>query len=122
MRKPLLLLCALVVSVPLFAGPKKGEVVRAQKRIPDQYIVVFEPRVEDVESAADDLVRMNRGRRGHVFTHAIKGFSATMSEQAALRIANDPRVAYVEEDGEVSIEATQSGATWGLDRTNMPGV
>ncbi|HET7704808.1 MAG TPA: S8 family serine peptidase [Thermoanaerobaculia bacterium] len=119
MRKPLLLLCALVVSVPLFAGPKKGEVVRAQKRIPDQYIVVFEPRVEDVESAADDLVRMNRGRRGHVFTHAIKGFSATMSEQAALRIANDPRVAYVEEDGEVSIEATQSGATWGLDRIDQ---
>ncbi len=119
MRKPLFLLCALVVSVPLFAGPKKGEVVRAQKRIPDQYIVVFEPRVEDVESAADDLVRMNRGRRGHVFTHAIKGFSATMSEQAAMRIANDPRVAYVEEDGEVSINATQSGATWGLDRIDQ---
>jgi subtilisin family serine protease len=119
MRKILLLLCAVVVAVPLFAGPKKGEVVRAQKRIPDQYIVVFEPRIEDVEAAADDLVRMNRGRRGHVYRNALKGFSATLSEQAALRIANDPRVAYVEEDGEVSIQATQSGATWGLDRIDQ---
>jgi subtilisin family serine protease len=119
MRKILLLLCAVVVAVPLFAGPKKGEVIRAHKRIPDQYIVVFEPRVDDVESAADDLVRMNRGRRGHVYTSALRGFSATLSEQAAMRIANDPRVAYVEEDGEVSIQATQSGATWGLDRIDQ---
>jgi subtilisin family serine protease len=119
MRKCLLLLCALVVSVPLFAGPKKGEVGKAQRKIPDQYIIVFEPRVEDVEAAADDLVKMNRGRRKHVYSRAIKGFSATLSEQAAEKIAADPRVAYVEEDGEVSIEATQSNATWGLDRIDQ---
>jgi subtilisin family serine protease len=119
MRKTLLLLCALVVSVPMFAGPKKGEVVKAKKKIPDQYIVVFEPRVEDIEAAADDLVRTNRGRRGRTYSKALKGFSATLSEQAAMRIANDPRVAYVEEDGEVTIQATQTGATWGLDRIDQ---
>ena len=119
MRKSLVLLCALVVSVPMFAAPKKGEVGRSNRKIPDQYIIVFEPRVEDVEAAADELVRMNRGRRQHVYQRAIKGFSATLSEQAAKRIAEDPRVAYVEEDGEVSINATQSNATWGLDRIDQ---
>ena len=121
MRKlPLLsLLCALIISAPLSAAPKKGDIVKAEKKIHEQYIVVFEPRVEDVEAAADDLIRANRGRKGHVYSKALKGFSATLSEKAAQKIAEDPRVAYVEEDGVVTIEATQSGATWGLDRIDQ---
>jgi len=42
-----------------------------------------------------------------------------MSEQQATRLANDPRVDYVEEDGVVSIVTTQTGATWGLDRIDQ---
>ena len=119
MRKVLLLLLSLVVAVPLLAGPKKGEVFKANKKIPDQYIVVFEPRVEDVAGVAEELVRGNKGRKNHVYGKALKGFSATLSEKAALKIAEDPRVAYVEEDGIVTIDATQSGATWGLDRIDQ---
>jgi subtilisin family serine protease len=37
-----------------------------------------------------------------------------------LRLADDPRVAFVEEDGVVvSLGATQTGATWGLDRIDQ---
>ena len=119
MRKVLLLLLSLVVAVPLLAGPKKGEVFKAQKKIQDQYIVVFEPRVDDVDGVAEELVRAHKGRKDKVYSKALKGFSATLSEKAAQKIAEDPRVAYVEEDGIVTIDATQSGATWGLDRIDQ---
>src|SRR5213080_2235087 len=42
-----------------------------------------------------------------------------MSQAAANAIANDPRVKYVEEDGEVHLNTTQTGATWGLDRIDQ---
>jgi subtilisin family serine protease len=42
-----------------------------------------------------------------------------MSEKQAMRMANDPRVEFVEEDGEVTANATQTGATWGIDRIDQ---
>ena len=45
-----------------------------------------------------------------------------MSEQQAARLANDPRVDYVEEDGVVSLGTTQTGATWGLDRIDQQNL
>jgi subtilisin family serine protease len=42
-----------------------------------------------------------------------------MPEQQAARLANDPRVEFVEEDGVVSLGTTQTGATWGLDRIDQ---
>jgi subtilisin family serine protease len=35
------------------------------------------------------------------------------------RIAADPRVAYVEADGVMKADTTQSGATWGIDRIDQ---
>jgi subtilisin family serine protease len=45
-----------------------------------------------------------------------------MPEQQAARLANDPRVEYVEEDGVVSLVTTQTGATWGLDRIDQQNL
>jgi subtilisin family serine protease len=42
-----------------------------------------------------------------------------MTEEEALALAEDPRVAYVEEDAVMEIYATQTGATWGLDRIDQ---
>lgn len=60
-----------------------------QDRIPDQYVVVFKDDVpaRDVAALAADLGRVRRGLTRHVYTHALKGFSARMSEAAA---AYDP--------------------------------
>jgi subtilisin family serine protease len=44
---------------------------------------------------------------------------ARADDKALARLLADPRVAYVEEDGVVSINATQSPATWGLDRIDQ---
>jgi subtilisin family serine protease len=95
--------------------------MRADKRIENQYIVVLKDDVADVDTEAARLEHQFGGDRanGHTYHAAIKGFSVHMSEQQATRLANDPRVAYVEEDGVVSIGTTQTGATWGLDRIDQ---
>ena len=55
----------------------------------------------------------------HEYNSALKGFAANMSDADAARIARDPRVDFVEQDQVVSINATQNGATWGLDRIDQ---
>src|SRR5688500_11552857 len=121
MKRILLTLLAVLVALPvLAAGSKEAKLFKAKNKNPGNYIVVFEDRVEgDVDALADDIVKMSRGRLKHTYKHAMKGFSAELSEKEALKIAADPRVKYVEEDGIVSIDATQSGATWGLDRIDQ---
>ena len=94
---------------------------RADKRIANQYIVVLKDDVGDVDGEAVRLARDFGGDRNGAFTYnrAIKGFSVRMPEQQATRLANDPRVAFVEEDGVVGLVTTQTGATWGLDRIDQ---
>ena len=123
MKRLVLSLLAMIIAVPVLAGgPKEAKFLKAKgKPIADSYIVVFEDRLSDdeVDTLADDLVNQHRGRKNHVYKSTIKGFSANMSEHAAMALARHPRVAYVEEDGEVTTMATQSGATWGIDRIDQ---
>ncbi len=132
MKKTLALFALVTISVAVvvftvvhgqdFNGnSSKFRRLRTDKRIPNQYIVVLKDEVADAETEAVRLARDFGGDRagGHTYQHAIKGFSVRMPEQQALRLAADPRVAFVEEDGIVSIVTTQTGATWGLDRIDQ---
>jgi len=99
------------------------------KRIANNYIVVLDqdatPDGDDalVAADADNVILTTRtGRVKHVFAHAINGFSAEMSEDEALAVADDPRVAYVEEDAEMEIVTTQTNATWGIDRIDQAAL
>jgi subtilisin family serine protease len=120
-------LVAISVAVVVFTavqgqnGGPKFRRMGAEKRIANQYIVVLKDDVADVEGEAHRLARDFGGDRngGHTYNRAIKGFSVRMPEQLALRLADDPRVAFVEEDSVVSLGATQTGATWGLDRIDQ---
>ena len=120
-------LVAISVAVVVFTaaqgqnGGAKFRRLRADKKIPNQYVVVLKDNVGDVEGEALRLARDFGGDRsgGHTYNRALKGFSVRMNEQQAQRLADDPRVAFVEEDGVVSIDTTQTGATWGLDRIDQ---
>ncbi|HZC27968.1 MAG TPA: S8 family peptidase [Actinopolymorphaceae bacterium] len=60
------------------------------------------------------------GGRVHATYHsALKGFSATLSGSALADIRANPDVAFVEADQKVSIDTTQSPATWGIDRIDQ---
>ena len=110
------------------AAPKGNGKYRAKgaDAVPGQYIVVLEDWVAGplgdfsmAAEAAEVLTSAFGGEVGHVYKHALNGFSVKMSKAAALALAEDARVAYVEEDGVMTANATQSGATWGLDRIDQ---
>jgi subtilisin family serine protease len=94
---------------------------RADKRIANQYIVVLKDDTADVEGEAVRLSRDFGGDRNgaHTYQRALNGFSVRMPEQQAARLADDPRVDFIEEDSVVSLGAVQTGATWGLDRIDQ---
>lgn len=97
----------------------QGRIIRVERAVPGQYIVVFKDFVGNPRDAAFDVAFRHGGQPEHIFGTALRGFSVRLPEAAALAISRDPRVAYVEEDGVVSIDATQNNATWGLDRVDQ---
>jgi subtilisin family serine protease len=116
-----------VSAAPAVQGRSANKFLsRGADRIPDQYIVVLEEsaggplgRFNFAGQAAEALAAAYGGQVQHVYGAALNGFSVRMPEAAARRLSEDPRVLYVEEDGVVSLNATQSNATWGLDRIDQ---
>ncbi len=88
--------------------------------VPGQYIVVMEDRAG--QSAAADarrVARENGGRVEQTYAAAITGFSARLPQRAVDALRERPGVAYIEADQTFSVGATQTGATWGLDRLDQ---
>ena len=70
-------------------------------------------------AAAPGLAKQHGGTVGHIYRHALNGFSFRGSAAAAAALERNPKVTLVEADAEVSLEETQAGATWGLDRIDQ---
>lgn len=105
-------------------GQERARLRRMGARaIPNQYIVVLDQDADgDVDRTNRRIEALLAGRGRvpeHVWAHALSGFSVQLTEEEALALADDPRVAYVEEDAVVEITATQTNATWGLDRIDQ---
>jgi subtilisin family serine protease len=99
--------------------PRVGKAAPGDDVIPGQYIVVFNDGVNQPRARAQSLAKANGGEVGFVYEATIRGFSIRASAQAAEALANNPNVAYVEQDQRVRAIATQSPATWGLDRSDQ---
>ena len=87
--------------------------------IPDRYIVVFEPGVSDPAGLAKKLVGEHKGRLRFVYSSALKGFAADLSEDAVDALEKNPNVAFIEPDMRVHIIDVQPSAPWGLDRIDQ---
>ena len=87
--------------------------------VPDGWIVVFDRAVADVDGEVDAISRQHGIRANYRYRHAIKGFAATLPAAAVEALRNNPNVAYIEQDGIVSIVDTQNNPTWGLDRIDQ---
>ncbi|RKH63777.1 S8 family serine peptidase [Corallococcus llansteffanensis] len=101
-----------------------AQMIRRERAIPGEYIVVLrdsqqEVRQQGAANIARELVSLNGGQVLRTYEHTIHGFLAKMSEAEAQRLLSDPRVAYVQENGLIHVSATQTGATWGLDRLDQ---
>lgn len=89
-------------------------------RIADRYIVVFKPGAagNDVSAAAENA--LGRGGQVHfTYSAAISGFAATLPEQALQGLVHNPNIEYIEADQVVTMDASQTPATWGLDRIDQ---
>ncbi len=142
-----LLLIALAVSAvclikPVFTSAQGREQAPVKlrkhakaKAIANHYIVVlhddavnYTTRDAAVAEIGDSLAAAHGAEIERTYKHALNGYAMEMSEAQALALSQDPRVAYVEEDAEVSIEPiaagsdTQNNATWGLDRIDQRGL
>lgn len=91
----------------------------AEASLQARYIVVFREDVGNPGALADRLGRENGAQLHFRYTSAIKGFAATLPPQALAALQRNPNVSYIEPDGIMMASATQSNATWGLDRIDQ---
>jgi subtilisin family serine protease len=103
------------------AAPAEGTIANADAptAIKDRYIVVLNDTAK--AGAAYDLAARFGGTVTAEYGSAVNGFTVTLSEKGAKRLAANPAVASVEQDRTVALTAadTQTGATWGLDRVDQ---
>jgi subtilisin family serine protease len=109
--RALVVLCLLAVVVL----PATASAVPSAK---DRYIVVLK------DSADSQAVAQEHGNKYGVenrlvYGSAIEGYAGKIPPGQLAKIKNDPRVEYIEPDGVAYEAATQTGATWGLDRIDQ---
>jgi subtilisin family serine protease len=91
----------------------------ASQPIPGRYIITFKDSVTDASGESARTVGALGGRLHHAYSHAFKGFAATLPDAAIAQLARNPNVARIEQDQTVSIDSTEMNATWGLDRIDQ---
>lgn len=104
-----------------------GQTAMAQvagEKIRDQYICVFHEDTDFAggpEGGARAAARFVGAEVRHVYTTAIKGFSARMSERAVARLQEvNLNIAYCEQDQVVTVAPVQATATRGGKTTTQP--
>ena len=126
-------LCTVIfLSQPVSSKGKKGigtegaKLRRNANKIENSYIVVLDDTVVGEKGIfsiapyiASELATSHRGKIKHVYQHALNGFAVEMSAEDAERLSQDFRVKFVEEDGTVTADATQTNPPWGLDRIDQ---
>lgn len=117
--------CASLAVLPMTASAASA--ARPAQVIPNQYIVVLKTQAlpkslagQNIQNLAQTALASVGG--GVVLNHyqsALTGFSARMTANQAAALAKLPYVARVEADQVMRASATQTGATWGLDRVDQ---
>lgn len=81
----------------------------------------FVVRFRDDASIASEAtnLRAQDARVARTFNNVFKGLSATLNSKQLEALKKNPRVELIEEDIQVKTTATQSNATWGLDRIDQ---
>ncbi|NGY04177.1 S8 family peptidase [Solimonas terrae] len=102
----------------------------ASQAISDQYIVELNtPAIGTREHglgiaalAQSLLVKVGGGQVFAQYDHALLGFAVRLSANQAAALAKLPGVRRVEPDRVMTASATESGATWGLDRVDQTAL
>lgn len=110
----------------------KNASVTKQDLIEGHYIVIVseEPAKKNAKAAAvlEELSKELKSKPGarlkQTYRHALTGFAAELTDKQVQKLARDPRVEYIEQDGYIYLNNTisvQEYCTWGLDRIDQRG-
>ncbi|MDQ3579918.1 MAG: S8 family peptidase, partial [Actinomycetota bacterium] len=118
---------ALTLGMVPASAAAEGLIVQVKEHYaPGQYIVVLKEGVQAtsdasaIRAASSALVGQYGGTLASTYTATIHGFSVhDLSENAAKRLAADPSVRTVYEDGTTHAAEVQPNPTWGLDRVDQ---
>jgi len=102
-----------LVATPAQAGPLVQVDAATGDAVASQYIVTLK------SGAAAGLVAAKGIAAQHVYTGAVNGFAATLSDAQLRALQRDSRVASIEHNQVVRVATMQSPATWGLDRIDQ---
>jgi subtilisin family serine protease len=110
--------CALAVGWIGAPGASAGPASSAPAA---RHIVVLKDGT-DPDAAARDHGRRYGAQVERVYHNALQGYVATFKGTGAADVAHDPRVAFVELDREVHVQASEpidATGSWGLDRIDQ---
>jgi subtilisin family serine protease len=111
-------------AVAAMSPKRAGGFIQVKNKVPGQYIVVLKTPEASLSQttaamAAQSLTAKYGGTASTVYEHALRGFASRMTEDQARAVANDPAVAYVQENGIVRLFNSQPSPTWGIDRVDQ---
>src|SRR5687767_11267343 len=103
------------LALALLAGTAPAAAAASPAR---SYIVVLNDGTDAAQVARQHASRFDLDL-GFVYRHALRGYSAVVPAAALGSLRADSRVAFVERDASMRAFTTQTGATWGIDRTDQ---
>ena len=86
----------------------------AEQHIPGRFIVTLREGAD-----ARGVARAHGVAPDFVYGTVLNGFAGSISDAARAGLLRDARVERIEQDGVATTQTTQTGATWGLDRTDQ---
>ena len=112
------LLVVMLACASVASAQTASKIRKTKDRVPNRYVVVVR-ETSDPLAVGLEAASLFRGRLKHVYRGALRGFAIRIPDALAARLADDPRIAFVAEDGIVHASATQAAAPWGLDRVDQ---
>jgi subtilisin family serine protease len=105
------------------AQAAEADFVKAENPVAGGSFVVSLKPGAAVQASSESLTRKYGGTLDAVFSRAMRGFQVTnLSEAAARRLAADPAVKAVYQDGTAKALDVQDNPTWGLDRIDQANL
>jgi subtilisin family serine protease len=106
--------CSDQATEPVAAGNAPVHFAANGRGIEGSYIVVLNDGEDARAVAAVAGVTPQ-----HVYSAALTGFAASLNAGQLNALRSHPSVSFVEQDQVSELSTTQSGATWGIDRTDQ---
>jgi subtilisin family serine protease len=121
-RRLLLFSAALVIGAGVLPAAAEQPDGTGGEETSRRYIVLLY-EAENPRARANEHARTHGARVVYVYEAALTGYAADLTDEEAERVRHERGVRSVEADQPVEAFATQTGATWGLDRidqVNLP--